>query len=298
MLNRIGIGTAQFGAAYGISNRHGQPTEQEIDEMLELAWLAGVGTIDTAAAYGEAERVIGRTVGGMDAFRIVTKTLPIADPVLTRAHGRQIAERFMRSLDNLRQDRLHGLLVHQADLLLRPGAEHVTEALGALRDQGLVAKIGVSVYGAEQLEAVADRFYFDLVQLPINIADQRLLHSGHLQWLKSRGVEIHARSVFLQGLLLMAPQDLPSGLAPIAGELDRFAQACRRVARSPIEACLQFALAIEAIDCLLVGANTTAELADILAICRGCAADDIDFGSLAFADPYMLNPAHWARPSR
>jgi len=295
MLNRIGIGTAQFGAAYGISNRHGQPTEPEIDEMLELAWLAGVGTIDTAAAYGDAERVIGRAMGGMDAFRIVTKTLPIADPVLTRVHGRQIAERFMRSLDNLCQDRLHGLLVHHAGLLLRPGAEHVVEALGGLRDQGLVSKIGVSVYGAEELEAIVDRFHFDVVQLPINIADQRLLHSGHLGWLKSRGVEIHARSVFLQGLLLMAPQDLPIGLAPVAAELDRFSAACRRVERSPIEACLQFALGIEEIDCLLVGANTASELADILASCRTGASDGIDFGALAFADTRLLNPAQWAR---
>jgi aryl-alcohol dehydrogenase-like predicted oxidoreductase len=295
MLNRIGIGTAQFGSAYGISNRHGQPTEREIDEMLELAWLAGVGTLDTAAAYGDAERVIGRTMGGMDAFRIVTKTLPIADPVLTHAHGRQIAERFMRSLDNLCQDHLHGLLVHQADLLLRPGAEHVAEALGALRDQGLVSKIGVSVYDAEELEAVGDRFHFDLVQLPINIADQRLLHSGHLGRLKRRGVEIHARSVFLQGLLLMASHDLPAGLAPVAAELDRFAEACRRVERSPVEACLQFALNIDEIDCLLVGANMTGELADILAICRSCTADSFDFSALAFADTRLLNPAQWAR---
>jgi aryl-alcohol dehydrogenase-like predicted oxidoreductase len=295
MLNRIGIGTAQFGMAYGISNRHGQPTEREIDEMLALAWLAGASTIDTAAAYGDAERVIGRTVGGMGAFRIVTKTLPIADPVLTHAHGRQIAERFMRSLDNLREDRLHGLLLHQTDLLLRPGAEHITEALGTLRDQGLVSKIGASVYGAEELEAIDGRFHFELVQLPINIADQRLLHSGHLRRLKRRGVEIHARSVFLQGLLLMAPHNVPTGLAPVAAELDRFAEACRRLERAPIEACLQFALGIEEIDCLLVGANTTIELADILTACRSSTADGIDFGALAFADTGLLNPAQWTR---
>lgn len=295
MLNRIGIGTAQFGTAYGISNRHGQPTEREIDEMLTLAWLANVSTIDTAAAYGDAERVIGHAIGGMGAFRIVTKTFPVADPVLTRTHGRQITERFMRSLDNLREDRLHGLLVHQAALLLRPGAEHIVEALGTLRNLGLVSKIGVSVYGADELEAIADRFHFDLVQLPINIADQRLLRSGHLRWLKRRGVEIHARSVFLQGLLLMASQNVPTGLAQVAAELDRFAAACRRFERSPVEACLQFALGIEEIDCLLVGANTTAELTDILTACRSCAIDGIDFGALAFANTNLLNPAQWTR---
>jgi aryl-alcohol dehydrogenase-like predicted oxidoreductase len=295
MLTRIGLGTAQFGSAYGISNQCGRPTSRDIDELLELAWLAGVGVLDTAAAYGDAEREIGAAMGCIDAFRIVTKTFPIADPVITRRHGRDLVERFMRSLDHLRQSAVHGLLIHHAELLLRPGGEHLADALQLLRDQHLVSKIGVSVYGADEIDATFDRFPFDIVQLPFSVADQRLLASGHLRRLKVRGVEIHARSVFLQGLLLMSPGQLPAPLSPIAPALDRFGQACQGAGCSPLAACLQFALAAPEIDCVVVGANRPDELADILAACRSNDRDAIDFAALAFQDAQFLNPAQWAR---
>lgn len=86
--------------------------------------------------------------------------------------------------------------MHRADDLFVPGGERLMAALTDLKQQGLVAKIGVSVYNAEQIDQVLDRFAIDLVQLPISVLDQRLLRSGHLRKLKSAGVEVHARSVF------------------------------------------------------------------------------------------------------
>jgi len=201
----------------------------------------------------------------------------------------------MRSLDFLCIPSIHGLLVHHAELVLRPGAEHVVEALHGLRDAGLVTKIGISVYDAAEIDAVFERFAFDLVQVPLSVADQRLLRSGHLARLKRRGVEIHARSLFLQGMLLMEPGKLPGGFSPISRQLSRFAQACQRAGRSPIEACLQFALDLPEIDCFLVGANRASELVDILACCRSQLGEPMDYAALAFEDARFLNPARWAQ---
>ena len=294
MLSRIGLGTAQFGSSYGVSNQHGRPTAHDIDEMLDLAWLAGIGVLDTAAAYGDAEREIGKAMGYLKAFRIVTKTLPIADSVISRVHARRVAERFMQSLEAMRQPSIHGLLIHHGELLQRPGAEHVVDELQRLRDHGFVSKIGVSVYDAAELEAAFEVFPFDIVQLPLSVADQRLLDSGHLAWLKCRGVEIHARSIFLQGLLLMAPGTLPGPLLPVASALDRFGRSCRDAHCTPLAACLKFALSVPEIDCVLVGANRPDEFVDILSSCQSVDDSRIDFSALAFQDAQYLNPARWA----
>src|SRR5579871_1659519 len=294
MLTRIGLGTAQFGAPYGISNRLGRPTSGDIHEMLDLAWLSGVGVLDTAAAYGEAERAVGEAAGYLKAFNIVTKTLPIADPIISRVHARRVAERFMQSLEALHQPSVHALLIHHGELLQRPGAELVVEELQRLRDHGFVSKIGVSVYDAAELEAAFEVFPFDIVQLPLSVADQRLRDSGHLAWLKCRGVEIHVRSVFLQGLLLMAPGALPGPLLPVAPALDKFERSCRDAGCSALAACLKFVLSVPEVDCMLVGANNASELTEILSTCQSIDEGPIDFAALAFPDTRFLNPAHWA----
>lgn len=297
MLSRIGLGTAQFGSRYGVSNRRGRPSSREIAAILDLASAAGIDLLDTAAAYGPAEREIGRwrCVKDVNSFRIVTKTLPIDALVVEREHAVQITERFMRSLDFLCHSSLHGLLVHHGDLMLRPGAEHVADALRRLRAEGLVAKIGVSVYDAAELEAVFERFDFDLVQVPISVADQRLVNSGHLARLKRRGVEVHARSVFLQGLLLMTPKQLPDAFAAtVAPLLARFVRACAELERSPLETCLEFVLGIPEVDCLLAGVNQAAELAQILAAAAADRPTAVDFAPLAFENSRLLNPVHWS----
>jgi len=155
--------------------------------------------LDTAPAYGRAEREIGGLSAASTGFALSQRRCLSRSRCWTRDHARQITERFMRSLDFLCMPSIHGLLVHHADLVLRPGAEHVVEALHSLRDQRLVTKIGISVYDGRRDRRGLRRLAFDLVQVPLSIADQRLLRSGHLARLKRRGVEIHARSVFSRG---------------------------------------------------------------------------------------------------
>ena len=103
---------------------------------------------------------------------------------------------------------VYGLLAHHADDLLVPGGRRVFEEMQRLLEEGLVRKIGVSVYSGQQIDSILELYTPDIVQLPLNLFDQRLLESGHLEKLKRRGVEIHARSVFLQGLLLIEPDQV------------------------------------------------------------------------------------------
>src|SRR5690348_13941679 len=186
MLEKLGLGTVQFGQAYGISNRQGQITASEAARILALAADKGIRLLDTAANYGEAEAVLAKR--DTRPFRIVTKTIGVkhgVDAVVARAR---------QSAAMLRADTL---LVHAASDLAGPDGDALWRALLGLRDDGTFRKIGISVYVADGPARLAERFRPDVMQLPFSLLDQRLLADGTLSALDGLGIEIHARSLFL-----------------------------------------------------------------------------------------------------
>ena len=214
MLARLGLGTVQFGLEYGVSNRAGHPGEREVANILARAIEMGIGYIDTAPAYGDAEAMVGRYLPDGHGLRIVTKTPPITDTTIDARHGRLVLDSLATSLDRMRVDNVHGFLVHHAADLAKSGWQHVVEAIAEARARGWAGRIGASIYNSDQLALVETRFAPQLVQLPLNVLDRRPIVSGVLARLKAGGVEIHARSVFLQGLLLMKPSEFAGFLSP------------------------------------------------------------------------------------
>src|SRR6516165_317097 len=128
-LSRIGLGTVQFGTDYGISNRGGQPDEAEVAAILARAVETGIGYLDTASSYGDAETLIGRHLPRGHRLRIVTKLPPISGDTIAADHIRATLEAVGRSLDRLKIGQVHALLVHHAGDLQKPGWKHLVEAL-------------------------------------------------------------------------------------------------------------------------------------------------------------------------
>jgi aryl-alcohol dehydrogenase-like predicted oxidoreductase len=289
---RLGLGTVQFGLDYGVSNRAGRPTEDEVAAILARAVEAGVGYLDTAPAYGDAEVLIGRYLPPRHDLRIVTKLSPVAAAVIEARHGAAMLETLARSLEHLRVDRVHGVLVHHAADLAKPGAEHIVDALLQARERGWTDRIGVSVYDAEQLALAETRFHPQAVQLPLNILDRRPIQSGMLSRLKAQGVEIHARSVFLQGALLMNPNELPQFFAPVREHIACLQQRWSGAGLSALAGCLAFALQRPEIDAVIVGVNRLAELGDIVAAVdrSGNICPDVPAASI---DPIYLDASRW-----
>ncbi|MEK6744849.1 MAG: aldo/keto reductase [Nitrospirota bacterium] len=290
---KLGLGTVQFGLDYGISNQGGQTTENEAAGILALAASKGVQIIDTAVLYGSSEQVLGRVLPANHRFQIVTKTPRFAND---RADGQVLEDACLRSLNYLKQDSLYGLLVHHADDLLAPGGNVLMERMVELKRRGLVRKIGASVYTASQIDGIMDRFAIDLVQLPVNVLDQRLIRSGHLAKLKKAGVEIHARSVFLQGLLLMEARDLPPYFTPVRGHLEDYHVYLRERGISPLRAALGFAAGIPEIDVIVCGVNDRMQLNEIIA--NAAALDPADFARFAVTDEAMVDPSRWQTGDR
>ena len=158
---KIALGTAQFGLEYGVANTAGRVPQNTVKVMLDLARVLSVDTLDTAAAYGTSEEVLGRL--GVDAFKVISKVPPMADYVEKPVSW--IKRCVDQSLNNLGCDSLYGLLLHRPLDLLRPNGKELYNALLDLKRQGIIQKIGISVYGPHDLDKLAD-YSFDLVQAP------------------------------------------------------------------------------------------------------------------------------------
>jgi aryl-alcohol dehydrogenase-like predicted oxidoreductase len=293
MLARLGLGTVQFGEAYGVSNRAGCPTEREVAAIVAHAVAAGVGYIDTAPAYGDAEILIGRHLERVNTVRIVTKIPALKDETIEARHRKYILETLATSLEHLKAGAVHGLLVHQPHDLAKPGWQHLVEAMAEAKALGWTSRIGASVYNAEQLALVESRFRPELVQLPLNVLDRRPIVLGTLARLNASGVEIHARSVFLQGLLLMEAAELPEFFAPVRHSIADVREKWSQRGLSALTGCLTFASRQPEVDAVIVGVNRLKEFEQIEAAVTSSIAEDVDIDIGQEIDPEYLDPSRW-----
>jgi aryl-alcohol dehydrogenase-like predicted oxidoreductase len=280
---RLGIGTVQFGQAYGISNTRGRVPEGDVAAILRRGAEAGVGTLDTAANYSEAEAVLGALAPLTRPFRVVTKTANLKNGLAALiARARQSALTLQRRPVDL-------LLVHAATDLAGSEGDALWNALLALKQEGLFKGIGISAYVADDPVALARRFKPDAMQVPLSLLDQRLIRSGALAALKAGGVEIHARSLFLQGLLFL--ETLPPKLAAAAPHLAALRRRVADAGSTPLAAALAFALD-QPIDVAVVGVTTPRELDEILAA-AALPSPQLDWNACALDDETVLTPSRW-----
>ena len=289
--SKIGLGTAQWGLTYGISNRCGQTTREEVTRILKFAKAAGIQVIDTAQAYGNAEQVLGEN--DLSSFKVITKISKLGDSSLAFSSLYDcLWSSFTRSLDSICSDSIHGVLVHNCDDLFSPSGMMIIEFLRKLKSEGKCFRIGVSVYNSLQIRALLDLFIPDIIQLPFNVLDQRLLHDGTLAKLKKLGIEIHARSIFLQGILLMQIEDLPIYFKPWLSTLLTWRGMCRDLDLSPQHVALNYVTSNRYIDKAIVGVASYSQLVDLTS-CPCQYSDITSFNSLSLDDPEILNPAQW-----
>jgi aryl-alcohol dehydrogenase-like predicted oxidoreductase len=298
LLRKLGLGTVQFGLAYGVTNARGQVPTAEAGTILESALAAGIDLFDTAAAYGNSESVLGQALAARGEVRIVSKLPPLAGERIGAAEIEQCRAAVRHSLAQLRRPSLYGLLLHRPDDLRKPGAERLAALLAELKSAGTVVRIGISAYDRAQIDLALDRLPLDLVQVPVNLLDQHLLQDGTLDRLKRGQVEVHARSAFLQGALLAEPAALPGHFAPYRERLSAVGRAAARAGLSRLALCLRFVLAQSAIDRVIVGVTSVAELQQILAAATNDALLPDDLAVLASDDPHLVNPALWPAEPR
>jgi len=291
---KIGLGTVQFGLAYGVSNLQGITQATEVIEILTLAWKSGITILDTAASYGMSEEIIGQSIPEGMSFKIITKTPLFKKNRIDKVDATRLKETFLQSLKRLRQPAIYGLLVHQANDLLVSGGPYLWQVMEDLRAAGLVKKIGVSVYSPREIEEILEKYRPDFIQLPVNVFDQRMIQGGYLKRLKNHGIEIHSRSVFLQGLLLMAPEQISPYFDPIRPTIMQYHSTMQNQRISPIAAALGFVYQQPEIDYFIVGVNNQAHLEEIINVVHNIGTlGNLDFSVYAVHEESMINPSLW-----
>lgn len=278
------LGTVQFGLDYGINNQSGQVLETEVKAILNLAALNGVRTLDTSAAYGNSETVLGKVLGpGKAQFNLISK-YPCSD--------KSVEVVFSRSLEQLQQKRLYGYLVHHFDFY--KAYPQIWDEMQQLKSKEKVEKIGFSLYTPDQLFYLLDRnVEFDILQIPYNLLDRQF--EPYLKELKQNKIEIHTRSVFLQGLFFKELSSLQADLFPLRPYLTELHDYCRKHGISMGELALNYVIGNSNIDGVLIGVDNHTQLKlNLVSVEKELNQKDIDFiESIQVKETSLLSPINW-----
>lgn len=284
---RIALGTAQFGLDYGITGAK-KIAPEEVIEILKVAQSHQLNTLDTAIAYGDSERVLGEA--DIAQWWIVTK-LPALPNDCKEVIG-WVLESVHQSLARLKIPRLYGLLLHQPNDLLGSVGKVLYSGLQECKENGLVEKIGVSIDEPSELNEILPLYPMDLVQTPFNVLDRRIKSSGWLDRLSESGQEIHVRSIFMQGLLLMSPEQRPAKFNRWNTLWDHWHTWLDEHLVSSLRTCLHFALSHPQIDRVVVGVDGVAHLQEILKHIDGNKCN-VPPNTMLSDDIDLINPSRW-----
>lgn len=285
---KLALGTAQFGMEYGIANKNGKVSLDEANAIITLGRLAGIDTLDTAMAYGDSEESLGKL--STEDFHVITK-LPSFGST-SKNLQEMVRDQVVNSLAKLKQVKLSGLLLHRPDELLSDVGAEIWLALNAVKEEGLVELIGYSIYSPDELDCIYSNYQPDIVQAPYSIIDRRLCSSGWMDQLHSDGVEIHVRSIFLQGLLLMEAASRPTNFDEWSHLWSSWENWLDNSNLSKLEGALQFVLSNPKITKIVVGVDSTVQLEEIIRATES--------GVTAVPPPELysdcvrlINPANW-----
>ena len=275
-MGKLVLGTVQFGLQYGV-NSAGRPSEEAVKGILSEATKGGITTLDTSSAYGNSEEILGECIIPGEGFKIVSKYPKGETPV---------AEMFNGSLKRLKVEKLYGYLLHHFELY--KNNPKIWDEFIALKESGRVQKIGFSLYAPEELQFILDhKSPFDLIQVPFNIFDKKFL--PYMKELHDKGVEIHVRSTFLQGLFFKDRNALPEKLKPMKKYLLQLDEFSKQSGLSISEIALNYNLPNPYIDGVLIGVDNVEQLKTNLSSVKETSVDI----EIEVKEQELLNPVNW-----
>jgi aryl-alcohol dehydrogenase-like predicted oxidoreductase len=283
---KIALGTAQFGYDYGVTNTEGKVSRLNCRDILNYAKASSISMLDTASSYGESELILGEIVSP-EYFMVVSKvsSLQGASPGLLK-------DRVYSSLARLRRENLYGLLMHDENDLLGANGDEYFSAMSELKRDGIVAKVGVSFYSVESALDLLMRYDLDIIQIPASQLDRRFEHGGILKIAKDRGVEVHARSIFLQGLLLVDAAARPLSFHGFEA-LGVFDVYVKRLGLTPLQFALLYIVSMPQIDYATVGCVSAAQLNEIVEAYEFCLNANIPCPDISTSNTSLINPTAW-----
>ena len=286
------IGTAQFGLNYGISNTDGKTPGREVNEILQFADSNKIVTLDTAYMYCDSENTIGLYLKSHpnEKWDVISKLPKLENNENIKSSFDEIFHQSKALLGNS----LNTYLAHDAKQFLYN--QTVRNRLHFIKQKGLVSKIGVSVYSEEEINEVLKLSDIDVIQLPLNVLDHRLIKSNTLKRIKQHDIEIHVRSVFLQGLFFLSDMELKAKFLDAFDAINIIKNIAMDYNLNLRDLALLFVKNIPEVDKIIIGVNNLKQLKDnISSYKKTCNDDVIDqiLDQVNFNDEAVLNPTNW-----
>jgi len=282
---KLMLGTVQFGLNYGINNTYGKPSQKEVFEILDAAGVQNIESLDTADAYGNSIELIGQYHQQQNhRFNILSKFKGISEG--------QIFEQVKDSMNKLQIECFQVYSYHSfADYINHP---YIKDELQSLKCDGLIEKIGISVYTNSELEQVIEDKDIDVIQLPFNLLDNQNIRGQHIDIAKKKQKEIHVRSVFLQGLLLMDEESIPQKLKSLKPYIQKINSYCKDKSINIQSLALSYAIYNQQIDHVLIGVDSKDQLLkNIASIADYKNAFDFINQYIIVKETELLNPVNW-----
>jgi aryl-alcohol dehydrogenase-like predicted oxidoreductase len=289
MIEKLILGTVQFGLDYGINNKNGQMYEQEVFDILDLSKSKGIRHLDTAAAYGNSEERIGKYIArkGDTFFKIITKF------DLKTYHSP--IDSLDNSLSELNVSCVDTIMFHNYDDFLKTDQCQLENLLAQKGEK--FKKLGISVYTNEQIEEVCKTKIFQTIQMPFNALDNNNIRGEAMRMMKSNGIEIHTRSVFLQGLFFMSLESIPVKLQPLKPYLSRMEQISSHHQVDKSALALHYNLSNQLTSGVLMGVDSVKQLEQNIELTNAqisqSAFNAID--EIHVKEFSLLNPATWSQ---
>ncbi len=280
---KIIIGTAQFGMNYGVSNTTGIPNQKELKNIINYCLENNINYLDTAPTYGNSEISLGKT--GVKDFKIITKI-----QVNKNCDFPSLLSSLKDSCEKLKVNRLEGLLLHS--YISSKNDDQFFTILEEIKNTKLVNKIGVSIYNSEDMIKIHNKFSVDIFQIPLNILNRRAFLDEDLSHVRSSGAEIHIRSIFLQGLLLMDKNVRPLYFKKWEKLFHEWDLWLEEQGLSSLEACLAFALHSNNVDKVLIGIDSLKQLKEIVKKFKTLKKINLPKEFIS-EDKNLINPANW-----
>lgn len=289
-INKTILGTVQFGLDYGINNSLGKPKPETVFSILDLAHENNIKLLDSAEAYGNSYEIIGQYhARANNKFEVITKFCAARTDLPS-----WIVERVEHNLKTLSVDSIYCYMFHSFSDFVKYYPRYKQDLI-ALKESGKVGKIGVSVYTNSEIEKLLEEEEIDVLQLPFNLLDNVSQRLSVLEKAKLSGKEIHARSIFLQGLFFKNTNELPRVLQPLRPHLEEIQKLAIDAKINLNQLCLKYAFEQEGLDHVLIGVDSLEQLVDNIRAISEEMPDNIfkKINEITVAETELLSPRNW-----
>lgn len=289
-VSKLSLGTVQFGLDYGIANKDGQPTQSDVNKIIQYVYDNGINCFDTAQAYGNSEEVLGVSIKDKNNIFVISK---LKSDLFIHNLEMNIAN----SLNNLNINCLYGLLLHDSELLYNWNKEY-SLLIDKLITQNKIKYFGVSIYSNKDFELALNNDSIKFIQVPFNIFDQRAIYLHWFKKAKAKNKLIFIRSIFLQGLLLMDINKIPNHLADAKKYLLKVEKYCNELKITKNELALNFVDTVAKESIILFGCDNLAQARDNISTYNNLKNLDDEIIANIIADfkdvsEDLYNPTRW-----